>query len=600
MKLNHLIYTLMLGTALGTSSCSWLDLEPATAVSPSILGQGEVEQLLTGTYRSIQHDPGRDPSELFDMRGENLLNHYLSGSNDFVNNEIPSNNGTLLTMWRDYYKAIYNANTTLSILSNLEPSEKNTHIEAQARFLRAYAYYCLATRWDGVPIIKDNTLENVKRDKQSAVFNFIKEELSFCIDEGHLKPFGETSGAPFTVSLEAAQALMARLALTTGDMETAKNMAETLIANPKFKLSENYDNIFTTTNNSEIIFSLRNNTSEGGQNLYALFTTYNSPMNGSWFLCPSPVSEKLFEDPADTRNNTCITTLESVSATYNKMNKFRDFTPLIVSRIAEMYLISAEAQGRNGLNRLNELRRSRGMNPYIILILSFLAGAVAGICTGLIHVKCKVRDLLSGIIMMTALWTINLRLAGTANVPIIGEDSIFDNAAVNGIFQGGASSYKVLVIVLIIAVVSKVLLDLYMKTKSGFLLRAVGDNEVLVTSLAKDEGNVKILGLAIANGLVSLAGSIFCQEQRVFEISSGTGAIVIGLASVIIGTSLFKNFSFLKTTTAVLIGSIIFIACVAAALKFFEPQDMKLITAVLFLLILVIGRDRKKKVKKNA
>lgn len=364
MKLNHLIYTLMLGTALGTSSCSWLDLEPATAVSPSILGQGEVEQLLTGTYRSLQNDPGRDTWVLFDMRGENLINTYLSGSNDFVNNEIPSNNGTLLTMWRGYYKAIYNANTTLFILSNLEPSEKNTHIEAQARFLRAYAYYCLATRWDGVPIIKDNTLENVKRDKQSAVFNFIKEELSFCIDEGHLKPFGETSGAPFTVSLEAAQALMARLALTTGDMETAKNMAETLIANPKFKLSENYDNIFTTTNNSEIIFSFRNNTSEGGQNLYALFTTYNSPMKGSWFLCPSPESEKLFEDPADTRNNTCITTLESVSETYIIMNKFRDFTPLIVSRIAEMYLISAEAQGRNGLNRLNELRRSRGLNPY--------------------------------------------------------------------------------------------------------------------------------------------------------------------------------------------------------------------------------------------
>lgn len=141
-------------------------------------------------------------------------------------------------------------------------------------------------------------------------------------------------------------------------------MAETLIANPKFKLSENYDNIFTTTNNSEIIFSFRNNTSEGGQNLYALFTTYNSPMKGSWFLCPSPESEKLFEDPADTRNNTCITTLESVSETYIIMNKFRDFTPLIVSRIAEMYLISAEAQGRNGLNRLNELRRSRGLNPY--------------------------------------------------------------------------------------------------------------------------------------------------------------------------------------------------------------------------------------------
>ena len=101
-------------------------------------------------------------------------------------------------------------------------------------------------------------------------------------------------------------------------------------------------------------------------------------------------------------------------------------------------------------------------------------------------------------------------------------------------------------------------------------------------------------------GEFALSGSIFCQEQRVFEISSGTGAIVIGLASVIIGTSLFKNVSFMKATTAVLIGSVIYKACVAAALKFFEPQDMKLITAVLFLAILLIGMERKKKVKTNA
>ena len=242
---------------------------------------------------------------------------------------------------------------------------------------------------------------------------------------------------------------------------------------------------------------------------------------------------------------------------------------------------------------------TRGVHPILTLPTSFLIGVLAGVCTGLIHVKFKVRDLLSGIIMMTALWTINLRLAGTANVPIFGDDSIFDNASVNGIFHDGLSNYKVLVIVLVIAVISKVLLDLYMKTKSGFLLRAVGDNDVLVTSLAKDQGNVKILGLAIANGLVALSGSIFCQEQRVFEISSGTGAIVIGLASVIIGTSLFKNVSFMKAT-AVLIGSVIYKACVAAALKFFEPQDMKLITAVLFLVILVIGGERRKKVKKNA
>lgn len=243
---------------------------------------------------------------------------------------------------------------------------------------------------------------------------------------------------------------------------------------------------------------------------------------------------------------------------------------------------------------------TNGVNPYLTIPVSFLAGAAAGICTGLIHVKCRVRDLLSGIIMMTALWTINLRIAGTANVPIFGEESIFDNELMNSLFQGDAASYKVLMIVLVIAVISKILLDLYMNTKSGFLLRAAGDNANLVTSLAKDQGNVKILGLAIANGLVSLAGCIFCQEQRVFEISSGTGAIVIGLASVIIGTSLFKNLTFLKATTTVLIGSVIYKACVAAALKFFEPQDMKLITAVLFLIILIIGMDRKKKVKKNA
>ena len=244
---------------------------------------------------------------------------------------------------------------------------------------------------------------------------------------------------------------------------------------------------------------------------------------------------------------------------------------------------------------------TRGVHPILTLPASFLIGVLAGVCTGLIHVKFKVRDLLSGIIMMTALWTINLRLAGTANVPIFGDDSIFDNASVNGIFHDGLSNYKVLVIVLVIAVISKVLLDLYMKTKSGFLLRAVGDNDVLVTSLAKDQGNVKILGLAIANGLVALSGSIFCQEQRVFEISSGTGAIVIGLASVIIGTSLLKNLTFLKVTTTVVVGSIIYKACVALALSLgFQSNYLKMITAVLFLAILVFSMDRKKKVKNRA
>lgn len=240
---------------------------------------------------------------------------------------------------------------------------------------------------------------------------------------------------------------------------------------------------------------------------------------------------------------------------------------------------------------------TRGMNPYLTLPVSFLAGVLAGVCTGLIHVKCKVRDLLSGIIMMTALWTVNLYIAGTANVPLFSRDSIFKNDFLIGIVPESMKSYVTLIIVLILAVVCKIILDLYMNTKSGYLLRAVGDNETVVTALAKDQGNVKILGLAIANGLVSLAGCVFAQEERVFEISMGTGAIVIGLASVIIGTSIFKKISYVKTTTAVIIGSIIYKACVAVAIRNFEPQAMKLITAVLFLIILVISMERKTKVK---
>ena len=226
---------------------------------------------------------------------------------------------------------------------------------------------------------------------------------------------------------------------------------------------------------------------------------------------------------------------------------------------------------------------TRGVNPYLTLVAAFLVGVIAGICTGLIHVKCKVRDLLSGIIMMTALWSINLRVAGTANVPLFSQKTIFKNDVIDKVVPEALSKYSTLIMILIIAIFCKILLDLYMKTQSGYLLRAVGDNDKLVTSLAKDQGNVKILGLAIANGLVALAGCVFCQEERVFEISSGTGAMVIGLASVIIGTSIFKNLTFMKTTTAVLVGSVIYKACVAIALRSFEPQDMKLITAVLFL-----------------
>lgn len=242
-----------------------------------------------------------------------------------------------------------------------------------------------------------------------------------------------------------------------------------------------------------------------------------------------------------------------------------------------------------------------GVNPLLTLPISFLIGALAGAITGFIHVKLKVRDLLSGIIMMTALYSLNLRIgSGRANVPIFSKSSIFDNSIVKAVIPKSIQPLTTVIILLIIVVIMKLLLDSYLKTKSGYLLRAVGDNETLVTSLAKDKGTVKIIGLAIANALVALAGCVYSQEMHFFDISFGPGTIVIGLASVIIGTNIFKKITFVKGTTAVIIGSIIYKACVATAIGLgLKPQDMKLVTAILFLAILIISNDRKRRVKSH-
>jgi len=242
-----------------------------------------------------------------------------------------------------------------------------------------------------------------------------------------------------------------------------------------------------------------------------------------------------------------------------------------------------------------------GVNPVLTLFISFFVGAVTGILTGIIHVKLKVRDLLSGIIMMTALYSINLRIAGKANVPIFSKETIFENKTMDSIIPESFQPFLVLTVLFVIIIIMKLVLDLYLKTKSGYLLRAVGDNDTLVTSLAKDKGIVKIVGLAIANAFVALAGSVYAQKSGFFEISTGTGTIVIGLASVIIGTNLFKRVPFVKATTAVIIGSIIYKACVAIAISLgMAASDMKLITAALFLIILIVSGDRKRRVKSNA
>lgn len=284
-----------------------------------------------------------------------------------------------------------------------------------------------------------------------------------------------------------------------------------------------------------------------------------------------------------------------------------------------------------------------GHNPYIIMLLAFITGGIAGLITGIIHVKFQVRDLLSGIITMTALYSVNLHIAGKANVPIFNMDTIFSNKILDQMYPLFLGKYKVLIIVCIVTIIAKIVMDLYLNTQSGYLLRAVGNNPTVVTSLAKDSGSVKILGLVIANGLVALAGSVMCQQQGFFEISMGTGAVVIGLATVIIGTNLFKKISFVKPTTAVIVGSILYKLCISLAMdisfalivavvglvlglvyankdlrtrlivvvtsiglyfliKTFVPydisaSDMKLITSILFLIILILSHDKKRRVQ---
>ena len=231
------------------------------------------------------------------------------------------------------------------------------------------------------------------------------------------------------------------------------------------------------------------------------------------------------------------------------------------------------------------------------LLLSFCSGVLAGITTGLIHVKLKVVDLLSGIIVMTGLYSINLQIAGGANLAFFGSSTIFENSLTDPLWASPAGDFTIVIISLIAVLAVKFLLDAYLKTRSGYLLRAAGDNDTLVTSLAKDKGTVKIIGLALANGLVALAGSIYCQKQGFFEISTGTGSMVIGLASVIIGTKLFRRVSFMKTTTAVIIGSVLYKACIAAAmaLGIFPTSYMKFLTAALFLIILVLSNQTRRK-----
>lgn len=249
-----------------------------------------------------------------------------------------------------------------------------------------------------------------------------------------------------------------------------------------------------------------------------------------------------------------------------------------------------------------------GFPPLLALVGSFAAGMVMGALTGIMHVKFGISKLLSGIIVMTALLSITLALTTvlTGNGYTTTNFS-YTAYGFGGLFNtedGVLSEGAVVAILAALVLVIKILLDVFFKTKSGFMLKATGNNETLITYLGKDAGFYKILGLAIANGLVAFGGSLYAQLTMNYDNTSGSGKVVLSLASVIIGLAIFSKAKFVKDTTAVIVGAVIYSLC----LNYFTLIDqngtyLKIMNAACFAVILIINNQLKKnrvKAKKNA
>lgn len=232
----------------------------------------------------------------------------------------------------------------------------------------------------------------------------------------------------------------------------------------------------------------------------------------------------------------------------------------------------------------------KGGNPILALVVATICGALAGLITGMIHVKLKVTNLLAGIIVMTGLYSVNLRIMGKSNIPLF---------SVKHLFNGNMIPIVTLVILLILA---KITIDYLLKTKFGFALKALGDNETLVISLGIDEKRLKIYGLMIANSFVALSGAILAQYQGFADVGMGTGTIITGLASIIIGEAIFKKKSFISMSMTVILGTIIYRTIIAMSLKLgMNASDLKLITSILVVGIIflkekksLLGRGGKK------
>nr|WP_207910974.1 ABC transporter permease [Paenibacillus albiflavus] len=224
---------------------------------------------------------------------------------------------------------------------------------------------------------------------------------------------------------------------------------------------------------------------------------------------------------------------------------------------------------------------SNGISPILATLFAFVGGALGGAITGILHTKGKINSLLSGIIMMIALYSINLRIMGKSNYSLLGIDTLFSQIS---------NVWVMLFITLAMVIVLKVLLDWFLHTEIGLALRATGDNSKMIRSFGVNTDGTIILGVSLSNGIVALSGALVAQSQGFADITMGVGMIVIGLASVIIGESIFGAKTVIRATLAVVLGAIIYRIIIALALRieWLQPSDMKLITAVIVIIALTV------------
>jgi len=224
-----------------------------------------------------------------------------------------------------------------------------------------------------------------------------------------------------------------------------------------------------------------------------------------------------------------------------------------------------------------------GINPFLSLIPALVAGGIAGAITGFLNTRFKIAPLLSGILTMTMLYSINLRIMGRPNIPLLGEKTIFKT--MNNI--GIPSPWNNLIILIIIVLLVKFILDLFLKTQIGFALRAAGDNPQMIRSMGVSTDTMKMIGVIIANALVALSGALVTQYQGFADVGMGIGTIVAGLASVIVGEVVLGEKSIFITTLSIIVGSILYRLSISIALYIgFAASDLKLLTAIIVIIFL--------------